>query len=263
MKSLITCLAVLFFFSSCEKIVDLDLSNNIDKLVIDANITNQPPPYEVRLTKSVRFSEKNEYPPVKNAVVTITDNAGQSDTLTYTSDGKYLTKNLQGIEGRTYFLTIKMDGKTYTAESTMPKKVELDSLTISVFKINGEDKKFIIPNYVEPNYLGNYYRFLQTLDGKFDKNYYVFNDNLNNGKSNQRPLQNNDDDFEIKSGSTVTIEMRCLSSNVYNYFFSLSQQAGGAFGSGTAPANSPNNITGDALGIFSAHTKQSKTIIVP
>ncbi|TAE38189.1 MAG: DUF4249 domain-containing protein [Cytophagia bacterium] len=262
MKSLIALVITALIFSSCEKIVELDLSNNINKMVVDANITNQPGPYFVKLSKSVNFNEISTYPAVNNAVVIITDNTGQKDTLSYTSSGIYKTNNLQGVEGRTYYLTIKLEGKNYTAQSTMPSKIPLDSLRINTFKFNGKDQISVIPIYKDPTFLGNNYRFIQTINSKPDETYFAYNDNLNNGETNQRPLRSNDQDLELKTGDKVKVEMRCIDLHTYNYFLSLSQQTGGAFGGGSAPANPPNNITGGALGIFSAHTMQTKTIVI-
>jgi hypothetical protein len=50
---------------------------------------------------------------------------------------------------------------------------------------------------------------------------------------------------------------------VYNYFLQLRQSSGtGAFNSTASPANPTSNITGGALGYFSAHTTQTQTITV-
>lgn len=263
MKTSIAFVLIALSFFSCEKIIELDLSGNVNKLVVDANITNQPGPYFVKLTKSVNFNEESIYPAVSNAIVVITDNAGQKDILTYTSDGIYQTNNLKGIEGRTYFLSIKLENKEYTAQSTMPTKVSLDNIRLNTFKFNGNDQINVIPLYQDPTFLGNNYRFKQTINDKMDETYFAYNDNLNNGEINQRPLRSNDQDLELKTGDVVKVEMQCIDLNTYYYFFSLSQQTSGGLGGSSAPANPPNNISGNALGIFSAHTTEFKTIVIP
>ncbi len=263
MRIIINLVILVILFSSCEKVVQLDLSNNEDKLVVEGSITNQPGPYFIILTRSVNFNDPSTYPAVSNALVVITDNTGQRDTLTYISNATYKTNNLQGVEGRTYSLHIVSDGKDYTAQSTMPAQVNLDSLRVNVFLFNGENQINIIPVYKDPQATGNNYFFKQTVNGKLDKTYYAFNDNLNNGQSSQRPLRSNDIDLELKSGDVVQIEMQCVDLNVYTYYFALSQESAGGLGGGSTPANPPNNITGNALGIFSAHTSQTKTIIIP
>ena len=253
----------ILLLTSCEKIITLPIKDNESKIVIEANITDQPGPYFVKLTRSIKIDQPNIYPAINNASVTIADNTGRKDTLVYTADGVYKTKSIQGIYSRTYFLEVSVDGKKYTAQSTMPNKVNLDNLRINIFPINGKNQFSIIPVYTDPIELVNSYRFIQKINDTLDNNYNIFNDNLNNGKINQRPLNNGNEDLTIKSKDIISIEMQCISTSAHLYFYTLSQQGGSGPGGGTAPTNPPNNITGGALGLFSAHTTQTKEIQIP
>ena len=252
--------SLLLVFASCDKIITLPVETNEQKIVIEANITDQPGPYLVKLTKSVGISEANVYPFIDNALVIIADNLGNKDTLINTNGGIYKTRSLLGIYGRTYFLEVKVNGNTYTAQSTMPNKVNLDNLRVNTFPINGETRYNIIPVYQDPIALGNSYRFIQKINDTIDNNYNIFNDNLNNGKINQRPLNNRNEDLTVKLNDSVAVEMQCISPSAYTYFYTLTQQSGAGPGGGTVPSNPPNNITGGALGLFSTHTTQTKAI---
>jgi hypothetical protein len=261
MKRFCYFIVLILLFSSCKKVIQLDLNNNTDLLVIDGQVTNVAGPYYVRLNKSVNFNATSSYPPVTNAQVIITDNVNQRDTLKYSGDGFYKTNSLKGFEGRTYFLSVLSDGKNYTAQSIMPTAVKLDSLRLSVTIANDETNYSVVPVYTDPVALGNCYRFLQKINGKLDETYFAFNDNLNNGLPNQRPLRSGDPELKLKVNDQVDIEMQCISLDSYTYYYSLSQQTRNG-GGGTAPANPPNNITGGALGIFSALTSQKKTVVI-
>ncbi|HEX3934908.1 MAG TPA: DUF4249 family protein, partial [Puia sp.] len=59
--------------SACKKVIDVDLKNAAPQIVIEGNITDAGGAYEVKITRTVDFSADNVYPPVTNAVVTITD----------------------------------------------------------------------------------------------------------------------------------------------------------------------------------------------
>lgn len=262
-KSLLTLSIISLLFSSCEKVIELELNDSESKLVIEGNITDQPGPYFVKLTKSVRFDAASQYPAVTNAVVVITDNTGNTDTLTHTSNGLYRTNTTQGAVGKSYYLTIEAEGKKYTAQSTMPVHVPLDSLRHNLFTFGGAARNTVIPVYKDPPALGNNYRFIMYVNNVMDKSYIVWNDNTENGAVNQRPIRSNDADLELTTGSLVRVEMQCLDKNSYTYFFTLAQQVGGGPGGGTTPSNPPNGITGGALGLFSAYTTQAKTIIIP
>lgn len=261
MKLLVCLIAVALLFTSCEKVIGLDLGTNDPTLVIEGNITNQSGPYYVKLTKTVSFDQSNNYPPVSNATIVITDNAGQRDTLVYTNDGIYKTNNLMGIIGRTYNLTVITDGKTYTAQSTMPQNVLFDSLRYNPFQFGGSTQHTVIPVYTDPSQLGNCYRFVMKVNGVLDKTYLVDNDNVNNGQTNQRPLRTTD--IEVEDGNIVQVEMQCIDASSYTYYFTLSQAQGNGPGGGTTPSNAPNGITGGALGLFSAYTTQTKSILIP
>ena len=248
------------FLLGCEKEITLPLDENQSMLVIDAVVTDEVGPYYVKLTKSVAISAVSKFPEVSNALVIMKDNFGLSDTLKYTSKGLYLTNKIKGAYGNTYFLEVTLDGKKYTAQSTMPNKVPLDSLTINNLTIFSESQYSVIPMYTDPMTLGNNYRFIQVINDTLDKTYYVFNDNLINGNENQRPLNSNDDSLQVKLNDLVSVEMQCISNPTYLYYNSLRQISGAGPGGGTTPANPPSNIVGGALGLFSAHTVQRKQI---
>lgn len=244
----------------CNKEITLPLDENQSMLVIDAVVTDEAGPYFVKLTKSVAASAVSKFPEVSNALVIMKDNFGLSDTLKYTSNGLYLTNKIKGAYGNTYFLEVTLDGKKYTAQSTMPNKVPLDSLTINDLTLFSVSRYSVIPMYTDPITIGNNYRFIQVINDTLDKTYYVFNDNLNNGNENQRPLNSNDDSLQVKLNDLVSVEMQCISSPTYLYYNSLRQISGAGPGGGTIPANPPSNIVGGALGLFSAHTVQRKQI---
>ena len=54
--------AIIFIFTSCEKVIELDLQDNAAKLVIEGNITDGEAPYYVTLTQSLTLSETGAYP---------------------------------------------------------------------------------------------------------------------------------------------------------------------------------------------------------
>ena len=261
MKSFIYLFSLMILFTSCEKVIELDLENTEPTLVIEGNITNQPGPYYVKLTKTLPFEQTGIYPGVENAQVIISDNSGISDTLKYIENGIYATSKLEGKEGSTYNLVVKSEGKTYEAKSTMPQNVPFEAIRINKFTFAGEDQNVVIPIYKDPTSLGNNYNFILTVNDTLDNTYLVWNDNTNNGVENQRPLRSNNGN--LQSGDQVVIEMQSVDMSAYQFYFTLSQIASGGPGGGTTPSNPPNNISGGALGLFSAHTTQPRQIVIP
>ena len=262
-KIIIPIIALASLFTSCTREVKVDLKTTEPKIVIEGNITNEAGPYTVQIRKTVNFSDPNQYPPVSGALVILSDNTGVTDTLTESSPGLYKTSVLAGIPGRTYSMKVIAEGKNFNATSTMPQVVNLDSLTFDLFtnKGNSGGKEYsTLPIFTDPAAAGNSYRFIQTVNGKLDKTYFVLNDNTFNGLKNDQLLFN--PDAEIKAGDTVALEFRCIDRSTYDYFYTLSQfNNDGPYN--TTPTNPPNNITGNpAFGIFSAYTVQRKSKVV-
>jgi hypothetical protein len=259
MKKIIAIISTIVLLSSCEKEIEIDLNSSDPQIVIEGNITDAPGPYFVKITETVNFSDGNNYPPVSNALVIISDNTGIADTLTETSNGIYKTNILNGQPGKNYNLSVTIEDKNYYAVSAMPQKTNLDTLRFIPFDGPGGDNRFsVIPIFTDPTFVGNNYRFLLTVNGIVAKSYILFNDNVNNGNINQRPIF--DRNAKINMGDSVKVEMRCIDLNTFTYFYTLSQIAGNSPRNSTTPSNPPNNITGNkALGYFSAHTVQTRT----
>ncbi|MFV0398331.1 MAG: DUF4249 family protein [Bacteroidales bacterium] len=250
-------------FSGCEKIVDIDYKNNQSRIVIDGNITNLTGPYYVKITKSKSLTEIDPYITVDTAVVVISDDAGNRDILIPIGNGIYRTTTIIGEEGRTYTLNIEIGDQSYTAQSTMPKLVVFDSIKVEEISFAGEIEYNLIPVYKNPIEKGNNYRFVLSVDSKLVNQHLVLNDEINNGQVNTLKLEVDDTDLKLKSGTLVDIEMQCIDKSVSLFYTTLALIGNNGPGGGTTPSNPPNNISNGALGLFSAHTTQSKSIVLP
>jgi hypothetical protein len=260
-SSSILIIAILLF-TSCEKKVDLTYKGNQSRIIIEGNITNETGPYFVKITKSIGLTATEKYPSIDDAIVTISDNTGNNETLAPLGNGMYRTATLTGIEGRTYTLTVKAEGQTYTAQSTMPQQVVFDSIKVEKLTITGEVEFNIIPVYKDPIAKGNNYRFLLSVNDKLINQHFIQNDEVKNGFVNTFRLEINDDDLELKSGDVVDIKMQCVDKSVALFYTTLALMADSGPGGGTTPNNPPNNMSNGALGVFSAHTVATKRVTI-
>jgi Domain of unknown function (DUF4249) len=254
-------LFVLIIFSSCQKIVTLKLNNAAPQTVIQGEITDAPGPYTITINQTVDFYSDNTFPPVSGATVKISDNTGVTDSLTEISPGVYSTHILTGKQGNTYSLTVLAQNVQYAAVSTMPPQVPLDSVTIQSQGGFGQQSINVVVNFQDPAGETNYYQFIESINGQsFVNNNFVFDDRLSDGKYISRTLRT--DSSYIQKADLVEVKMYSVDENTYNYFLQLRQSSGrGAFNSTASPANPTSNISGGALGYFSAHTTQSKSVI--
>jgi len=251
---------ILLAGSSCQKVIDLKLDSAATQIVIEGNITNVRGPQFVTVSQSVPFTNSNTFPPVSGAMVTITDNKGNIYKLIEGPAGTYVINNLLGKSGTTYTLTVQVNGNTYTASSNMPATVFFQPLsyTDDAFKKNS---KLITIHYQDPANTPNQYRFIMNVNGIQVKSIFDTDDTFTDGASVDIDLYQND--FKIKTGDNVTVEEQCIDRNVFNYWFSLSQQQDSGAGGGTTPSNPPSNLSNNALGYFSAHTTFVQGIVIP
>ena len=227
-------------------------------LVIEGNVTNQNSTQTVKISKSVAITDASNFPAVSGATVTITCD-GIVYPLSEQSPGTYTTNGLKGQSTKTYQLNIVADGKTYTSTSTMPGQVNLDSLKLNVTTIVNTNSQSAMVYYHDPAAITNYYRFILTVNGIQSTNYFVYNDELTNGREVNDDLR--EDDTNLVTGDIVNVEMQCIDKNIYQYFDGLDQNLNRG-GASTTPANPVSNISNGALGYFSAHTVQDKQLIV-
>lgn len=261
MKNILSIIGAALLLTSCEKIVDLKYKDNPSKMVIEGNVTNEAGPYFVKITKSVKLTETGAYPTVDNAVVTISDNVGNSETLIAQGSGVYKTATLSGVTGRTYTLTVQAENQTYTAQSILQPRVPFDSIRVEKNIFAGETEYNLIPVYKDPSLKGNNYRFVVSLNNKLINQHLIQNDEVKNGVVNAERLEINlDDDLKFKAGDLISITMQCVDEKVALYYKTLALMGDSGPGGGTTPNDPPTNISNGALGIFSAHTTETKNV---
>jgi hypothetical protein len=258
------CFSLILGLFSCKKVIDLELKETDIKYVVEGVITNEPGVCKVYISQSRQFDEDNQFPGVSGALVTIKDN-GIEIPLLETQPGTYETKRVNGRPGHVYQLSVTVNNQIFTASCTMPKPAFLDTLYISEGPFG--QFKFATIRYRDPNEMNNRYRFVQYLNGVKDPAIFLEHDEFTNGYSILTQLDTGvdtkDDPRNIKSGDVVTIEALSLDANIYKYWYSLDAGGGDGSGSIAAPANPLTNISGGALGYFSAHTIDRKTVIAP
>jgi hypothetical protein len=248
----------IFLFSSCEKVIDLNLKNAEPVIVIEGNISDQTENQFVRISKTIPFTESNTFNGFKGAKVTVTPPSGIPINFTEVSPGLYRSQRLRGTPGQTYKLEVLADGKLYAASSTMPYPVIPDSVGFKKLSFFGNANIYPTVYYKDPSGVQNQYRYLLKINNKSQAD-IVFEDRFNDGNPVSDVIIYDGDD--IKSGDIIDIEMQSIDRNVFKYYFAISQ-IGGNGGPPVAPANPDSNISNGALGIFSAYTKSTISIVL-
>jgi hypothetical protein len=251
-------------FTSCEKVVNVDLKNAEPKIVIEGIVDNSGRPASVKITKSVTFSTTANAPTVSGATVKIVDNAGNNYTLAETALGIYTNNTLVGQIGKTYTLTVQNAGVTYTGQSTIPRQMPIDTIyqervTLPSNSPGGtaELGKIVSLVYTDIPGFGDNAHVLQTINGKVDNSLIVGDDQFTDAGNTPFQLFPNVN-TKLKTGDFVKVELRFIDKTVFRYLIGIQEIQGG----NTVPANPDSNLSGGCLGYFSAHTSETKTITI-
>lgn len=250
---------LLLTLQACQKVVTPDLNPGERLLVIEGEVTDGPGPYTARLSRSADYYQPGDPQGIAGAFVTITDGSNKPDTLTDRGGGIYQTRSLRGLAGHTYALRATVSGKTYTASSTLPTRIPIQSLSQESQAVG----KLVYVHFTDPARVPNYYRWTVFINGKQQNVVFAASDRLFDGLQTRQALfVSPNSGNEIETGDRVRIQMQCIDPAVFNYFFALSQVIGGSQSQSATPANPTTNLSGGALGYFSAYSATTDSLTV-
>ena len=249
--------------SSCRKVIDIELKEANPRLVVESIISDKNVPFEVKLSTTQNYFSQSEPPAVTSALVIISDDMGNIDTLLHTINGIYKTPiSKQGVEDRTYRLYIKNKNKEYTAFAKLNGQLPMDSISYTYL-----NKSF---GFLEPGYYINLHTFERPKEGDFYRwllfrndtllidpfKYMYADDKLVNG--NKIDLQF---PFRYNPNDSVRIVQWAINKEYFDYLTDLDTQLGRSGSPFDAPpANPRTNLSNGALGYFAAVASQEKSL---
>lgn len=278
---------------SCEKEITVDLPKPPSKIVIEAAIEQDQYAWAF-ITRTAAYFAKVDSSIIMNMIVTnatvVVSDGVQNDTLKLTLDKytfpylKYVGSKIKGEIGKIYWLTVTVDGKTYTAETTIPYPITIDSLKFKPDK-NQDTLGFIWIYLRDPDTLGNYYRGFTKVIGKDSVFLHpypsVTDDRFFNGKPveyqlyrGRNPLEDNMYNnmgldsagvarWYFRAGETVVVKVAQIDAKHYDFWYSIEQQFmtdGNPFAS---PITIRSNIKGGAIGIWGGYGIATDTLKIP
>ncbi|WP_255484595.1 DUF4249 family protein [Pedobacter sp. AK017] len=212
----------------------------------------------IRLTKPALHPDSIPKPIVKASVVV---NDGKTDIVfrETTTPGVYQGTNRNDPNyNNAYTLTIKYNGKTYTAVDTLRQVVNIvdDFLPLSTHLQADKTIQGTIPKhtfgYLNPNKWFIAYQDIPLWNpAKFDQTKYYSYTHLLGSPNSLYPLNNLKRTFTVGQEDFITIYKISLSENYARYLYSVFMETdwSGLFSS--VPVNVEGNISGNAQGYFS------------
>jgi len=263
--------------TSCIDVVDVKIPEGKPLLAVEGEITDQPGPYTVTLTKTAPYFDQAELPRVSGAVLTLADNEGHQETLQEVSPGTYATSKLQGKIGNQYVLTIQAEGEEYRAETEIRRTPAIDSIRAEYREKEGfRDAGYYILYYGEelPG-VGDYYRFkVFHNDVLLNKpnDLIVTNDELVDGKyidGIELTDEEGANDQPFVKGDRVRIETQSLPRDYFYFLNEMATQINNVGLFATPPANVRTNVRNvragsdkAAVGYFAGHTVRTAALVI-
>jgi len=257
---------ILPLIMGCEEVINIELKNVEPRLVIEGVISDQPEHSWFAVSKTTDYFEPNDFPMISGAFITVTDNIGQVDTFTEVQPGIYSAPDLVGQIGRTYNASVTVDSITYTATSSIPAPITIDSVRTEYQEGGGfgpeEDEGYrLYVNFTDPPDIPNYGRLKITLNDSLLPDYYLYDDDFTDGN----PIEYDYFNQVFQIGDSLTIEYVSMDSVTFDYFrtlVSVTAYEEDNGGDPAAPANPLTNWNNDALGYFGAFSVNLRTLIV-
>ncbi|WP_353722486.1 DUF4249 domain-containing protein [Dyadobacter sp. 676] len=288
----------LFLLFACTKSVDLDLNQNMGKiLVVDGQLTDLNHNNYVRLTWA-RNTNDELIQTVDSALVIISNQKGLVDTLVNEREietqyddplfeGYYYATRLRCKVGDTYHLTVKKNGETYQADAYLPAVSPIDSVGLQYvegYPVNGHSYLPLL-YFRDPKPERNYYMTQFCSDftstgGLITRRYPCqFSDRIwNVAILDDEHLPEYVNGLNINVGATpspnfhqwlsadnYTAYLYSFTADAYKYYEALIKSLnsdGGVYA--PTPANAPSNLRGTApvAGFFNASSVSSYQFVV-
>ncbi len=257
-------LFIFIFSTACEEVIDVELDSANPVLVAEGVIEPGRPAW-IKLSYTSDYFSEEEVVYEENARVYITDDKGNSDSLSYDSKGIYIGEDIFGEVNTTYTMFINVNNQEYQASSTLLASSKILNVWFGKSGISqlGEDESNYeiyvkIHNDIEQD---NYYLF------KFFENGEVKNDRYSLANSSyyseESYLEYNPILVSFDAGSSVEVVLYRLDENTYNYYSQLNDLLEDDFGGSSTPYNPQSNFGDDVLGYFSARSYDTYTADVP
>jgi hypothetical protein len=271
MRNLVIAIVSALILTACDKPYVIDASGHGSKIVIEGLLTNRPGGQYVKLTRTADFYNSGGAPRITTASVIVNDDLGNEFPFQHKADsaGYYFpVLAFVGEIGRTYHLTVVVDGQTFEAEDKLVSVIPIDKLEYEIDKEEQEDPeeedKFyeILVFAKEPQETKDYYlfKFYRNDSLKFDSDTDIY-------YSDDELLAENIDGVESPNyygiGDVAKVEAYSLSRSGYIFYSDLQQllnNDGGLFSS--PPANCRTNLSNGAIGFFQVSALNSSEIKV-
>jgi len=269
MKHFFYILTGLALFSSCEKVVDVDLNEVNPQIVIEANLFEGEHNFLVKVSQTSSYFETEETRWLSDATVRLIGPENEVIVLNGLGQGQYSAPVL--AKGNSlYTLEVSHDLGVYTASSFLHARVPVSELSFEEAEIrspfgqeqaSGDTYYFAVVRFNDPKEVENFYRFNLAVNGKETNpargGYFLTDDINQDGETTDYRLRG----AFLEAGDTVHVSLLSIDQAAHAFYETLGDSQGVGPAS-ASPANPQNNWNNGALGYFAAISLDQKSIVI-
>ncbi len=247
----------IFFFTSCEDVIVLDLDNSEPRVVVEAVVDMNTQSIAIDLTLTNDFYDNADPVKITDAIINLSNESGEQTEIPVNADGSYSLSPINIVEGENYTLEVNANGETFTAISQAPFSVDLigiDTILNEPFFGSGSPFYQSLFRWQDQEGTENYYRLKAFINDTLSGPLAFYNDNGLDGQLFLRPLM-----AAVFPGDSVEFQLISIDKNTHDYFLQVATVQEQGFG-GTTPFNPRGNFDNDALGYFGIKTTNSISI---
>ena len=262
-KQILLSVFALMAFSSCEEVITINLNDTDPQVVIVGTVTNHYDTVRVNISQTANYFQPSENIQITGAEVSIRDDQGNHYQLTEEGKGEYMSV-FAGIPGVTYDLSVKIDDTDYTASSTMPYSVPIESAWITTENWHESVYNMMNVMILDPADIDNYYYvkvFRNDTVISNENHLRSYSDKYFNGLYNVFTIWT---DTKVSTGDNYKVQLFNIDYNFSEYinqFGRVVDQSDLAAIAASTPANPTNNISNGALGYFTACSISEESFI--
>lgn len=165
---LITFVLLILCAESCRRESDIEDEVSEKRIVIEGNITNGKDAAVIKISKSGGIKQTSGFEKINSAIVSV-EVDGTSYNISNFGNGEYSSDEFVPVVGKQYNLTVKVEGKKYTASTIFPEPIgtTLVSSTPIMYSTNYRAQKIAL-EFAEGN---SYYRIKNRVNEQELKGY--------------------------------------------------------------------------------------------
>lgn len=264
MRKILYIILSVMALAACTKTIDFDFHEVEPIVVIEGRVTNEGTSVMITHSRSVYDSVRSRC--LTGAVVSITADDGTT-ILPYDAASDSYRSTMTGVAGKTYQLSVDLDGHHYEATSYMPASAPI--LSANFFWMSMMDERALVYELwavdSDPSERSHYWYRIDRVshhphfEGKNHTEPYRWGVHDDRGCPpgkvfidmiciSEKEMDKDEEDnwkYILYDGDTITCQMMTIDPTAYDYFRALrAGQSGGA--------NPYSNISGGCLGYFLA-----------